>query len=80
MNVSLIISTVFQDVTKQEVHVHTFIHSPSHAFRSIRQSASFQSYCSSLLSVLALGPTVDLGVYFCLDLGPETGTLQHVLD
>ena len=41
------------------------------AFRSIRQSASFQSYCSSLLSVLALGPTVILRVYSCLDLGPE---------
>ena len=30
------------------------------AFRSIRQSASFLSYCSSLLSVLALGFTVIL--------------------
>ena len=48
------------------------------AFRSIQQSASFQSYCSSLLSVLALGPTVILGVCSCLDLGPETGRLQHV--
>ena len=38
----------------------------------------FQSYCSSLLSVLALGPAVILRVYFCLDLGPETDRLQHV--
>ena len=48
------------------------------AFRSIRQSAFFQSYCSSLLSVLALGPAVILRVCSCLDLGPETGRLQHV--
>ena len=33
---------------------------------------------SSFLSVLALGPTVILRVYSCLDLGPETGRLQHV--
>ena len=37
----------------------------------------FPSYFSSLLSVLALGPTVILRVYSCLDLGPETGRLQH---
>ena len=48
------------------------------AFRSIQQSTSFQSYCSYLLSVLALGPTVILRVYSCLDPGPETGRLQHV--
>ena len=47
-------------------------------FRSIRQSTSFQSYCSYLLSELALGPTVILRVYSCLDLGPETGGLQRV--
>ena len=41
------------------------------AFRSIRQSASFQSYCSSILSVLALGPTVILRVYSRCDLGPK---------
>ena len=33
---------------------------------------------SSLLSVLALGPTVILGVHSCLDPGPETAWLQHV--
>ena len=33
---------------------------------------------SSLLSVLALGPTVIPRVYSCLDLGPETGRLQHL--
>ena len=33
---------------------------------------------SSLLSVLALGPTVIPGVYSYLDRGPETGRLQHV--
>ena len=38
----------------------------------------FPSYFSSLVSVLALGPTVILTVYACLDLGPETGRLQHV--
>ena len=38
----------------------------------------FPSYFSSLLSVLALGPTVILRVYSCLDLDPETGRLQHV--
>ena len=32
---------------------------------------------SSFLSVLALGPTVILRVYSCLDQGPETGRLQH---
>ena len=32
---------------------------------------------SSFLSVLALGPTVILRLYSCLDLGPETGRLQH---
>ena len=36
------------------------------------------TYFSSFLSVLALGPTVILRVYSCLDLGPETGRLQHV--
>ena len=36
------------------------------------------SLWSSFLSVLALGPTVILRVYSCLDLGPETGRLQHV--
>ena len=38
----------------------------------------FLSYFSSFLSVLALGPTVILKVYSCLDLGHETGGLQHV--
>ena len=38
----------------------------------------FPSYFSSFLSVLALGPTVILRVYSRLDLGPETGRLQHV--
>ena len=38
----------------------------------------FPSCFSSFLSVLALGPTVILRVYSCLDLGPETGGLQHV--
>ena len=38
----------------------------------------FPSYSSFLLSVLALGPTVILWVYSCLDLSPETGRLQHV--
>ena len=33
---------------------------------------------SPVLSVLALGPTVIPIVYSCLDLGPETGGLQHV--
>ena len=28
-------------------------------------------------SVLAVGPTVILRAYSCLDLGPETGRLQH---
>ena len=46
------------------------------SFRSIRQSASFSVLLSSFLSVLALGPTVILRVYSCLDLGPETGRLQ----
>ena len=36
------------------------------------------SLWSSFLSVLALGPTVILRVYSCLDLGLETGRLQHV--
>ena len=39
---------------------------------------NFPSYFSSFLSVLALGPTVILRVYACLNLGPETGRLQHV--
>ena len=38
----------------------------------------FPSCFSSFLSVLALGPTVILRVYSCLDLGPETGRLKHV--
>ena len=38
----------------------------------------FRSYFSSFLSVLALGPTVILRVYSCLDLGPETGRLHHL--
>ena len=38
----------------------------------------FPSYISSFLSVLALGPTVILRIYSCLDLGPETGRLQQV--
>ena len=38
----------------------------------------FTSYSSFLLSLLVLGPTVILRVYSCLDLGPETGRLQHV--
>ena len=38
----------------------------------------FPSYFSSFFSVLALGTTVILRVYSCLDLGPETGRLQHV--
>ena len=38
----------------------------------------FPSSFSSFLSVLALGPTVILRVYSCLDLGPETGRLRHV--
>ena len=38
----------------------------------------FPSCFSSFLSVLALGPTVIFRVYSCLDLGPETGRLQHV--
>ena len=43
-------------------------------------SASFSLWFLSDLfpSVLALGPTVILRVYSCLDLGPETGRLQHV--
>ena len=36
------------------------------------------AYFSSFLSVLALGQSVILTVYSCLDLGPETGKLQHV--
>ena len=44
------------------------------AFRSTRQSASLPPYCSSLLSVLALGPTVILTGDLC----PDTGRLQHV--
>ena len=50
--------------TSKNAHSHTQFHFPS--------SSSF------LLSVLALGPTVIPRVYFCLDLGPETGRLQHV--
>ena len=50
----------------------------SMVIRSVRHSASFPSYSSSLLSVLALGPTAILRVYSCRDLGPETGRLQHV--
>ena len=42
-------------------------------FEMFDSQRHFPSY-SSLLSVLALGPTV----YRCLDLGPETGRLQHV--
>ena len=44
------------------LHEHTNTHTHTHTFffRSTRQSASFQCHCSSLLSVLALGPTVIL--------------------
>ena len=49
-------------------HTHTHTHS----------QRRFPSCFSSFLSVLALGPTVILRVYSCLDLGPETGRLQHV--
>ena len=38
----------------------------------------FHSYFSSFLSVLALGTTVILRVYSCLDQGPKKGRLQHV--
>ena len=38
----------------------------------------FSSLFSSLLSVLALGPTAILRVYSCLDVGPETGRLQDL--
>ena len=48
------------------------------SFRSIQHSTSFPSHSSPLLSVLALRPTVNLRVYSCLNLGPETGSLQHV--
>ena len=41
-------------------------------------SVIFPFSFSSFLSVLALGPTVILRVYSCLDLGPETGRLQNV--
>ena len=48
------------------------------SFRVFDSQRHFPSYFSSFLSVLALGPTVILRVYSCLDLGPETGRLQHV--
>ena len=38
----------------------------------------FSSCFSSLLSVLAMGPTVIPRVYSGVNLGPETGKLQHV--
>ena len=48
-------------------------------FRVFEIRRHFPSYSSFLLSVLALGPTViRLRVYSCLNLGPETGRLQHV--
>ena len=47
-------------------------------FGAFDSQRHFPSYFSSLLSVLALGPTVIPRVYSCLDLGPETGRLQHV--
>ena len=48
---------------------------PLQVFNSQRH---FPSYFSSFLSVVALGPTVILRVYSCLDVCPETGRLQHV--
>ena len=47
-------------------------------FGVIDSQRHFPSYCSSFLSVLALGHTVILRVYSCFDLGPETGRLQHM--
>ena len=46
-------------------------------FKMFDSQHHFPSY-SSLLSVLAPRSTVNLRVYSCLDLGPETGRLQHV--
>ena len=46
-------------------------------FLSLSHTRHFPSYFSSFFSVLALGPTVILRLYSCLDLGPETGRLQH---
>ena len=48
------------------------------SFQVFDSQRHFPSCFSSFLSVLALGPTVILRVYSCLDLGPETGRLQHV--
>ena len=47
-------------------------------FREFDSRRHFPPYYSFLLSVLALEPTVILRVYSYLDLGPETGRLQHV--
>ena len=47
-------------------------------FREFDSQRHFPSYFSSFLSVLALGPTVILRVYSCIDLGPEAGRLHHV--
>ena len=59
--------------THARTHTHTHAH-----FGVFDSQRHFPSCFSSFLSVLALGPTVILRVYSCLDLGPETGRLQHV--
>ena len=65
----------FHHVAHRHTHTHDIRGGHFGVFDSQRH---FPSCFSSFLSVLALGPTVILRVYSCLDLGPEAGRLQHV--
>ena len=73
---------VFGITTVISQHTHTpraCTHTHTHSeYSTVSVIFPLTSLWSSLLSVLALGPTVILRVYSCLDLGPETGRLQHV--
>ena len=65
--------------THAYTHTHRRSHTRTHFFSEVFDShRHFPSFPSSLLSVLALEPTVILRVYSCLDRGPETRRLQHV--
>ena len=67
--------------THASTHTHTFwnVRRSWQAFQVFDSQRHFLSCFSSFLSVLALGSTVILRVYSCLDLGPKTGRLQHVI-
>ena len=67
---------LYTTLRHSHTHTHTHTHARGH-FGVFGSQRHFPSYFSSFLSVLALGPTV-IPVYSCLDLGPETGRLQHV--